>query len=1082
MRAPRVPAAGPSTSSAQPAQRGLTDRQVTTLIRSAATAEAALGAFELLPRAGRKNNLIHHNALLKALCGARAVDRARDVLERMEAAAGGGAGAADACAPDVLSYNTLVAGYASEGRVEEAEALVARMRAAGAAPDAVTYSTLVHACARALPPRMDLAEKTVAEMRAAGVQPNLVTYNTLVHGYAAAGMAAEALATLRALEGELGTDVTTWNACLHACFRAARPEAVRPNPPRTALAGAARPRPGAGASALRPDGGAPGRGARRGARPAPPRPNAVTYSTMIGGLCDAGAPGPARALLRRLVRLPGPPAPLAANAPGAQAAEGAPRPLRAAATTALLDGLRRAGRAEELAEAFEEAERAGLADARLYAAAVAGLARGGRPAAAEAALREMRRRGHAAGEALFGAVLDAFVAAGDGPGADRLLGAQREAGVPCGDAVRLTAALRCGVSHGRAMEVFRDLGEGAAWLAALRPDARLYTALLESCARDRNARDARAVFAAAPRPDAVLCGVMMRAYLRSGLPREALALFDTLRRERRLAPTAVRPAPPRPRPGLTALSVSLSLSAQSCYAAAVDAATRAGDGARAAGLVREMRRAGHRPSARLYNVAIQSQGALGRADACFELYEEMRAAGVAPTALTLSSLMAACVRSGEPRRALGLLPAVEALPPAERLDTRAYNGLLRALAASRCGADEALALLRHLSSLGARPDEETCALLVEACVQAGRAGEALAALREMTAAGVRPTPVTYSSLVRALAGSMQQEAAFGLLADMRGAGLEGDARAARRAYGALVESFIASGEPLRALLGLREMEERGLPPPRAAFERLIDAFSGSERVDEAFAVFRMMEGALGGPTPRAYGALIEALARAREPLRATLGLREAESRGLRPGLPTYDRVVQRLGEAREVDAAFAVLGRMQASYPRAPARPGAYAALVEACAGRGLLLKALLGVAELQRALDAGVGAAALPPAAAAAAGEGAAPDRHLRRAYSAALAALTERDAGDGYELYRAVRRRWGLEPDDAALAILLSAHLDGSPLLRPIPPPPPPERPPSPAPLLLPASASPPPGDESGLLLPTALFAPRGPTPAKP
>eukprot|EP00741_Cyanophora_paradoxa_P001328 tig00000478_g1284.t1 len=1011
------------------------------------------------------NNLIHHNALLKAVCGARAVDRARAVLERMEAAACGGASAADACAPDVLSYNTLVAGYASEGRVEEAEALVARMRAAGAAPDAVTYSTLVHACARALPPRMDLAEKTVAEMRAAGVQPNLVTYNTLVHGYAAAGMAAEALATLRALEGELGTDVTTWNACLHACFRAARPEAAQ------ALFDRMEGRPAAGPAA--------------GPGPPRPRPNAVTYSTMIGACATParrGPPAPSSAASCASARHA---RPARRQRGGAQAAEGAPRPLRAAATTALLDGLRRAGRAEELAEAFEEAERAGLADARLYAAAVAGLARGGRPAAAEAALREMRRRGHAAGEALFGAVLDAFVAAGDGPGADRLLGAQREAGVPCGDAVRLTAALRCGVSHGRAMEVFRDLGEG-------RPGSRPSAPTPASTPRSSSPAPATATPATPapsspprPAPTPSSAGpVMMRAYLRSGLPREALALFDTLRRERRLAPTAVRPAPPRPRPGLTALSVSLSLSAQSCYAAAVDAATRAGDGARAAGLVREMRRAGHRPSARLYNVAIQSQGALGRADACFELYEEMRAAGVAPTALTLSSLMAACVRSGEPRRALGLLPAVEALPPAERLDTRAYNGLLRALAASRCGADEALALLRHLSSLGARPDEETCALLVEACVQAGRAGEALAALREMTAAGVRPTPVTYSSLVRALAGSMQQEAAFGLLADMRGAGLEGDARAARRAYGALVESFIASGEPLRALLGLREMEERGLPPPRAAFERLIDAFSGSERVDEAFAVFRMMEGALGGPTPRAYGALIEALARAREPLRATLGLREAESRGLRPGLPTYDRVVQRLGEAREVDAAFAVLGRMQASYPRAPARPGAYAALVEACAGRGLLLKALLGVAELQRALDAGVGAAALPPAAAAAAGEGAAPDRHLRRAYSAALAALTERDAGDGYELYRAVRRRWGLEPDDAALAILLSAHLEGSPLLRPLPRSAAPERPgpPSAAPLLLPASASSPPGDESGLLLPTALFAPRRPAPAKP
>eukprot|EP00951_Prasinocladus_malaysianus_P049256 scaffold667700_cov53-Prasinocladus_malaysianus.AAC.1 len=51
-------------------------------------------------------------------------------------------------APDITSFNTVISGLAAAGRHARAAFLLSEMEADGLRPDAVTFATLLHACAK----------------------------------------------------------------------------------------------------------------------------------------------------------------------------------------------------------------------------------------------------------------------------------------------------------------------------------------------------------------------------------------------------------------------------------------------------------------------------------------------------------------------------------------------------------------------------------------------------------------------------------------------------------------------------------------------------------------------------------------------------------------------------------------------------------------------------------------------------------------------------------------------------------------------------------------------------------------------
>jgi tetratricopeptide (TPR) repeat protein len=76
-------------------------------------------------------------------------------------------------APNVVTYNTLID---KAPDYDAAKAWVDTMRAEGIQPDVVTYNTLINKA-----PDYDAAKVWVDTMCAEGIQPNVVTYNTLIN-------------------------------------------------------------------------------------------------------------------------------------------------------------------------------------------------------------------------------------------------------------------------------------------------------------------------------------------------------------------------------------------------------------------------------------------------------------------------------------------------------------------------------------------------------------------------------------------------------------------------------------------------------------------------------------------------------------------------------------------------------------------------------------------------------------------------------------------------------------------------------------------------------------------------------------
>ncbi|XP_047083373.1 pentatricopeptide repeat-containing protein At3g53170-like [Lolium rigidum] len=121
-------------------------------------------------------------------------------------------------APRVDVYTALVSAYGNSGMLDEALAIVDRMKgaAAGCKPDEYTFSVLINCCCKSR--RFDLIPAVLDEMAYLGLGCNVVIHNGIIDGYGKAGKLEEmenALSNM--LEGgDNVPDIYTMNSILWA--------------------------------------------------------------------------------------------------------------------------------------------------------------------------------------------------------------------------------------------------------------------------------------------------------------------------------------------------------------------------------------------------------------------------------------------------------------------------------------------------------------------------------------------------------------------------------------------------------------------------------------------------------------------------------------------------------------------------------------------------------------------------------------------------------------------------------------------------------------------------------------------------
>jgi pentatricopeptide repeat protein len=116
---------------------------------------------------------------------------------------------------DRVSYNTLLSIYAKLGRFEEALNVCKEMESCGIKKDAVTYNALLGGYGKQ--GKYDDVRKKFEEMKAENVSPNLLTYSTLIDVFSKGGLYKEAMEVFGEFKhAGLKADVVLYSALIDA--------------------------------------------------------------------------------------------------------------------------------------------------------------------------------------------------------------------------------------------------------------------------------------------------------------------------------------------------------------------------------------------------------------------------------------------------------------------------------------------------------------------------------------------------------------------------------------------------------------------------------------------------------------------------------------------------------------------------------------------------------------------------------------------------------------------------------------------------------------------------------------------------
>jgi len=125
-------------------------------------------------------------------------------------------------AKDLVTYNTMIDGFARDGKYRTAYGVFQQLKAAGLRPDKVTYTTLIKASIRGgdLEQALDLLD----DMKWIGIQPDILSYNNLIEALCNAHRLFEAKDLVNEMElTRVAPDSMTYGLLMTGLLRAHKP-------------------------------------------------------------------------------------------------------------------------------------------------------------------------------------------------------------------------------------------------------------------------------------------------------------------------------------------------------------------------------------------------------------------------------------------------------------------------------------------------------------------------------------------------------------------------------------------------------------------------------------------------------------------------------------------------------------------------------------------------------------------------------------------------------------------------------------------------------------------------------------------
>lgn len=287
--------------------------------------------------------------------------------------------------------------------------------------------------------------------------------------------------------------------------------------------------------------------------------------------------------------------------------------------------------------------------------------------------------------------------------------------------------------------------------------------------------------------------------------------------------------------------------------------------------------------------------------------------------------------------AVGLLKRItsQGLEP----DMVTYNAMIKAAANARpARVDVAMDMLSRLSWQGIKPDQRLYNSIIQACANAQPAAvdDALGTLQRMQAQGLEPNQVTYATVITACANAnpARVDQAMTMLERMTSEGIEPD-----QIVFATVIKTCANAMPARvdAVMNvLAQMAAQGLEPNQATFNSVINACANAQptRVDDAMGILKRMTSRGLIPDQITYSSVINACAIA-QPARveeAMAMLKRMIGQGILPNYVTYSTLINACANSvpARVEDGLDVMRQMAAT--GVEPEQISYATVIKACA------------------------------------------------------------------------------------------------------------------------------------------------------
>jgi pentatricopeptide repeat protein len=351
------------------------------------------------------------------------------------------------------------------------------------------------------------------------------------------------------------------------------------------------------------------------------------------------------------------------------------------------------------------------------------------------------------------------------------------------------------------------------------------------------------------------------------------------------------------------------------------------------------------PDVITYNAVMRALSETDRHEAALDLLDEMvERHGLAPDSVSFTTLIQACGRAGEWRRALALLHAMEGARGGEGRgqgedgaeagawgEGMSEQAVLAAVeaCAENGEVEEGLQLCQEILVRRLGPDrareERTQDALVSAVIfstmitlacRSGALPRVLGLLETLREQGIAPDLATYTRAIKSLGREGYPEEAFTLFTSLRqDPSVTLDAATYQAALDVCTRGAGTGGESAeRALSVLEGLEKDGWVPDAIAYQSVLQTLSQAGRWQEAVGLLRAMEGTERGwgGTEIAYTSVVNACAGADQLDMALRLLDEmVEEKGLTPTVVAYFAVVRACKRAGRWEQALLLLDDME---------------------------------------------------------------------------------------------------------------------------------------------------------------------------